>query len=668
MSSPNKAVELQLQIRQNAEELQDFVKDLESWEKDIKEKDHDLRHQSDTAKKDLPPIRNEAYKKKKSKVKTVSKQTSEENKKNKIKSYDYEAWAKLDVDKILEELDKEHTTHDSVSDSEEDGIRIDTEKALAEKEKGNTYFKQGKYDAAIECYTKGMNADPYNPALPTNRASAFFRLKKFSVAESDCSLALALNKNYTKAYSRRGAARFVLQNFKGAKKDYEKVLELDPNNFAAKNELRKIEQALLSKENCQAEETDTFRKVEIAEEELKQLEEEQLKQKAMAEKDLGNRYFKADKYETAIECYTRGIAADGTNALLPANRAMAYLKVQKYEAAEEDCTRAVLLDSSYSKAFARRGTARAALGKLKEAMQDFESVLKLKPGNKQAMNEIAKLKNELIAKGFLSDTEYSGLPQNESEIQNLVKPIDKSLHLRSVKPLRRINIEEISNDVLSPNLISTRESEPIQSVFDNPNETQELISIKNQNEDFSSPSGTLKAKLLKIEEIGDALLTESVTTNTVKEKASLQPCAIKKQAKTENCIISSVSKFSVPPVPVNSFQLESDFRKLKDYPDQLYTYLKQIDPSLYPNLFQKSLDPEVFCQILKILQDFHTKKEEPLLILEILHKLSESKRFDMAVMFMSEPEKKTVRSLFDHLEQSHLEDSPIKQLKIKYIV
>lgn len=41
-------------------------------------------------------------------------------------------------DKILEELDKEDSTHDSVSlesDSEEDGIHIDTEKALAEKEK-----------------------------------------------------------------------------------------------------------------------------------------------------------------------------------------------------------------------------------------------------------------------------------------------------------------------------------------------------------------------------------------------------------------------------------------------------------------------------------------------------------------------------------------------------
>lgn len=46
MTSPSKAVELQFQVRQNAEELQDFVKDLESWERDIKVKDSDLRRQS----------------------------------------------------------------------------------------------------------------------------------------------------------------------------------------------------------------------------------------------------------------------------------------------------------------------------------------------------------------------------------------------------------------------------------------------------------------------------------------------------------------------------------------------------------------------------------------------------------------------------------------------
>lgn len=46
MSAPNKAIELQLQVKQNAEELQDFMRELESWEKDIKEVDSELRKQS----------------------------------------------------------------------------------------------------------------------------------------------------------------------------------------------------------------------------------------------------------------------------------------------------------------------------------------------------------------------------------------------------------------------------------------------------------------------------------------------------------------------------------------------------------------------------------------------------------------------------------------------
>lgn len=41
---------------------------------------------------------------------------------------------------------------------------------------------------------------------------------RFAVAESDCNLAIALNRSYTKAYTRRGAARFALQKLEDAKK------------------------------------------------------------------------------------------------------------------------------------------------------------------------------------------------------------------------------------------------------------------------------------------------------------------------------------------------------------------------------------------------------------------------------------------------------------------
>ncbi|KFV66451.1 RNA polymerase II-associated protein 3 [Dryobates pubescens] len=664
MSAPNKALELQLQIKQNAEELQDFMRELESWEKDIREVDSELRKQSGVPEENLPPIRSKAFKKKKkSKSKVPSKITTEENKKNKIKSYDYEAWGKLDVDKILEELDKDDSTHDSVSpesDSEEDGIRIDAEKALAEKEKGNNYFKQGNFDEAIQCYTRGMHSDPYNPVLPTNRASAFYRMKKFSVAESDCNLALALDKNYTKAYARRGAARFALKNLQGAKEDYEKVLELDANNFEAKNELKKIYQALSSEEHPEQKEVEDAVRPELTDAEKQRIEEQQLKQKAITEKDLGNGYFKEGKYEAAIECYTRGIAADGTNALLPANRAMAYLKVEKYEEAENDCTQALLLDASYSKAFARRGAARVALGKLEEAVQDFEAVLKLEPGNKQAINELTKIRNELAEKEKWTCQDYPAVLIKEDEKKNIVKLIDNPLYLKSTKPLQRIPIEDIDDD--TPSVSSAVPSTT--SVVNNWKNSVSIETTENQD-DHLTTADIPKAKHLKIEEISDT--SPLLLPASMKGISSVVHPSFPVNKQREKEIKRSFSSVSpIPPVPANSFQLESDFRKLKDCPENMYLYLKQIEPSLYQKLFQKSLDPDLFNQILKILHDFYIEKEEPSLVLEILQRLSELKRFDMAVMFMSGSEKKITQALFNHVNHMGLKDAAVEELERKY--
>ncbi|XP_060513831.2 RNA polymerase II-associated protein 3 [Panthera onca] len=657
MTSTNKAIELQLQVKQNAEELQDFMRDLENWEKDIKQKDMELRRQNGVPEENLPPIRNGNFrKKKKGKPKESSKKTKDENTKNRIKSYDYEAWAKLDVDSILDELDKEESTHDSVSqesESEEDGIHVDSQKALTLKEKGNKYFKQGKYDEAIECYTKGMDADPYNPVLPTNRASAYFRLKKFAVAESDCNLAIALNRSYTKAYTRRGAARFALQKLEDAKKDYEKVLELEPNNFEATNELRKINQALASKENSCPKEADTM--IKTTEEEKKQIEQQQNKQQAISQKDLGNGFFKEGKYERAIECYTRGIAADGTNALLPANRAMAYLKIQKYEEAEKDCTQAILLDGSYSKAFARRGTARTFLGKLNDAKQDFETVLLLEPGNKQAVTELSKIKKDLIEKGHWDDVFL-----DSAQRQNVIKPVDNPSHLGSTKPLKKVIIEETGNLIQTIDVPDTAANN---ITLANGIASAGATSKKNSSQDDLLPTSDIpKAKVLKIEEISDTSVRppqvnlKQDVCQSFSEKTSIQIDRAPAQ------FITTV----LPPVPANSFQLESDFRQLKNSPDMLYRYVKKIEPSMYPKLFQKNLDPDVFNQIIKILHDFYIEKEEPSLIFEILQRLSELKRFDMAVMFMSEPEKKIARVLFNHIDKSGLKDKSVEELKKRY--
>uniref|UniRef100_A0A8K9X0Z1 RNA polymerase II-associated protein 3 n=1 Tax=Oncorhynchus mykiss TaxID=8022 RepID=A0A8K9X0Z1_ONCMY len=560
--SENKAIELQLQMRQNAEDLHNFMKDLDSWETDIKRKDEQLRTGSfSESQKSLPPVRNKDYKKKREKNKASDNNAKTEPKQApRIKSHDYQSWDKFDVDKVLESMDKEDSPAESNdSESEDSGVpATDQDKVLAEKEKGSQLFKEGKYEDAIECYTRGMGADPYNPVLPTNRAACFFRLKKFAVAESDCNLSIALDSNYFKAFARRGASRFALQHYESALEDYVMVLKLDPGNLEAHKEVMKCKEA----ESPEAAVV-TPPVVDVKQQQL--MEEQQRRQEAVVQKDRGNAYFKEGKYEAAVEYYTKGMEADSTNVLLPANRAMAYLKLQRYKEAEEDCSKAIALDGTYSKAFARRGTARAALGLLKQAKEDFEEVLKLEPGNKQAFYE-----------------------------------------------MKKIAIVRMWFHTLTPLMM--------------------LFSY------FRGP-------------VGYAVRAQ---TQQHREATVSEPTEPPATPSTE----------LVPPAPTNSFQLEADLRKIGNGPEVIYKYLKQIQPQAYAKIFQSSLEPDITVQIPCHYECYGSYKKCDCHI--ILRNLAGVRRFDMAVMFMSNPEKKVLQELFDFLRQAGLEDVSVGALQKKY--
>ncbi|XP_023121888.1 RNA polymerase II-associated protein 3 [Amphiprion ocellaris] len=639
MSGGNKAVELQLQMRQNAEDLHSFMKELESWETDIKRRDEELRTGgAQEVQKNLPPVRNKDYKNKKREKKKKTElsvngdaKVEETKRASRIKAYDYRSWDKFDVDKALEEMDNEECHESNESDSEE--AAVDQEKALAEKEKGNKFFKDGKYDEAIECYTRGMGADPYNPVLPTNRATSFFRLKKYAVAESDCNLAIALDGNYVKAFARRGAARVALKKYESALEDYETVLKLDPRNVEAQNEVKKIKEETSGHQaaTVQSEATLQEEAPTVDPDKQRLVEDQQRRQEAVLQKDRGNAYFKEGKFEAAVECYTRGMEADSMNVLLPANRAMAFLKLEKYRETEEDCTKAISLDSTYSKAFARRATARVALGKLEEAKQDFQQLLKLEPGNKQALNELQKLQ-----------IDSTGLLQTEESSQRrTVQPIDKPEHLRSTKPLRRINVEEISGKVTLPESV-----------------VQEVMK---ETEDGSSPLSTSpSAKIIKLEAISGS---PSLTSD---QFPASKPTKEATKEEIVHPVEPSTTETELPPPPTNSFQLEADFRKIRKQPQVIYRYLRQITPEAYAKIFHNSLEPDILNQILRTMQEFYIRNEAPAVTMETLSSLASVRRFDMAVMFMSSSEKKVLKELFDFLHRAELDRSSIAALQKKY--
>jgi len=244
-----KLIDMQFQMRENNAHLDDYMKDLNSWTDDIKKKEQNLKNSSTTT-KDLPPVRNfiePSKPKKKSKKKTT---TTTAKKSASIRSYDYRAWDKFDVEGECERIDNEQNEGDNEEedDDNEDENNDNAEweeevlkkKAEYYKECGNFKFKEKSYAEAIENYTKAIECDPTCATYYANRAQCQIYEQRYGACEVDCTLAIQCDKNHLKAYYRRALARIQLGKNEQAKEDLEYILSREPANVEAKNRLDEL--------------------------------------------------------------------------------------------------------------------------------------------------------------------------------------------------------------------------------------------------------------------------------------------------------------------------------------------------------------------------------------------------------------------------------------------
>lgn len=114
-------------------------------------------------------------------------------------------------------------------------------------------------------------------------------------------------------------------------------------------------------------------------------------------RELGNQYFKEQKFEDAASCYLKCIKLKGNNKdeLLTAHKNLAavYLKLEKYEDALKSASQAIQLCPNDVKALFRRCQAYAALERYSEAIKDGLLVKHLEPNNK-AITELLRNVNE----------------------------------------------------------------------------------------------------------------------------------------------------------------------------------------------------------------------------------------------------------------------------------
>ncbi|KAM7279675.1 hypothetical protein ACFE04_006809 [Oxalis oulophora] len=98
---------------------------------------------------------------------------------------------------------------------------------------GNAAFQAGKHAEAVDNYTCALQCNvesrPFAAICFCNRAAAYKALGQITDAIADCSLAIALDGNYSKAISRRATLYEMIRDYGKAASDIEKLIDLLAN-------------------------------------------------------------------------------------------------------------------------------------------------------------------------------------------------------------------------------------------------------------------------------------------------------------------------------------------------------------------------------------------------------------------------------------------------------
>uniref|UniRef100_A0A8B9HP98 protein-serine/threonine phosphatase n=1 Tax=Astyanax mexicanus TaxID=7994 RepID=A0A8B9HP98_ASTMX len=128
--------------------------------------------------------------------------------------------------------------------------------------------------------------------------------------------------------------------------------------------------------------------------------EEERSGRAEELKEKANNYFKEKDYENAIKYYTEALELNPSNAIYYSNRSLAYLRTECYGYALADATRALEIDKNYIKGYYRRATSNMALGKFKAALKDYETVVRVRPNDKDAKMKYQECNKIVKQKAF----------------------------------------------------------------------------------------------------------------------------------------------------------------------------------------------------------------------------------------------------------------------------
>ncbi len=110
--------------------------------------------------------------------------------------------------------------------------------------KANELVKTRDWSAALEAFERAFDALSNNPDFIHDRAVCLFNLGEQKTALKELNRAVELQPDYSYRYASRAYIRNALKDIHGAIADYQKALELDPDDAISLNNLGMLEEQL----------------------------------------------------------------------------------------------------------------------------------------------------------------------------------------------------------------------------------------------------------------------------------------------------------------------------------------------------------------------------------------------------------------------------------------
>jgi tetratricopeptide (TPR) repeat protein len=202
------------------------------------------------------------------------------------------------------------------------------------------YILKGKYMTPIEkiAYLMGINEEVEGLVKDMIYEINKLELNDSELGNSENDLTKVISKSDEEDALKHlviGISKYDIENYEGAIEDYNKSIELNPNN-------------------------------------------------ARTYLEIGNAKLKLNDYKGAVLDYSKSIEIDSNNADAYHNRSIAKSKLADYQGVIDDCTKTIEIDNNYTRAYFNRGTAYANLQEFMEAIGDMNKVMELEPNNSNA--------------------------------------------------------------------------------------------------------------------------------------------------------------------------------------------------------------------------------------------------------------------------------------------